>query len=115
MMTRYFGGRIGRVVIEMREVIIGLKRWYGRLRLWVWLHPEVDVGRRAILLGCAATVGASVLGFVPGSGVTSVTLVNPGSGYTNELMAITRRAFVPRLYVQIWKGSPLDAALLRDA
>lgn len=33
----------------------------------------------------------------------------------NELTAITRRAFMPRVYVQLWKSAPLIAALLSNA
>lgn len=35
--------------------------------------------------------------------------------YGYELAAVTRRAFVPRMYVQIYQSSPLLAALLADA
>ena len=32
-----------------------------------------------------------------------------------ELAAITRRAFLPKLYVQLWKSTPIMAALLSHA
>lgn len=38
-----------------------------------------------------------------------------GSGQYNELVAITRRAFVPKMIVQIYNSSPLAAALLANA
>ena len=33
----------------------------------------------------------------------------------NELAAITRRAFVPKVYIQLWKSTPIMAALLSHA
>ena len=40
----------------------------------------------------------------------------PASGaIANELSAVVRRAFMPRVYVQIWKSAPLIAALLNNA
>src|SRR6516164_9646962 len=33
----------------------------------------------------------------------------------NELAAITRRAFLPKVYIQIWKSTPIMAALLSHA
>lgn len=42
--------------------------------------------------------------------------VIPASGaIANELSAVVRRAFMPRVYVQIWKSAPLMAALLASA
>jgi hypothetical protein len=42
--------------------------------------------------------------------------VIPASGaIANELSAVVRRAFMPRVYVQIWKSAPLIAALLNSA
>jgi len=37
------------------------------------------------------------------------------SAITNELTAVTRRAFVPKVFVQLWKSSPTIAALLAGA
>lgn len=37
------------------------------------------------------------------------------SAVTNELAAVTRRAFVPKVFVQLWKSSPAIAALLAGA
>jgi hypothetical protein len=40
----------------------------------------------------------------------------PNSGaIANELGAVVRRAFMPRVYVQLWKSAPLMAALLSSA
>jgi hypothetical protein len=40
----------------------------------------------------------------------------PSSGaIANELGAVVRRAYMPRVYVQIWKSAPLIAALLASA
>jgi hypothetical protein len=40
----------------------------------------------------------------------------PASGaIANELSAVVRRAFMPRVYVQLWKSAPLMAALLASA
>jgi hypothetical protein len=40
----------------------------------------------------------------------------PASGaIANELSAVVRRAFMPRVYVQLWKSAPLMAALLSSA
>lgn len=40
----------------------------------------------------------------------------PASGaIASELSAVVRRAFMPRVYVQIWKSAPLMAALLSSA
>lgn len=40
----------------------------------------------------------------------------PASGQiANELGAVVRRAFMPRVYVQLWKSAPLVAALLASA
>lgn len=38
-----------------------------------------------------------------------------GSGQYNELVAVTRRAFIPKMIVQIYNSSPLAAALLSNA
>lgn len=47
---------------------------------------------------------------VYGSGVI------PASGaIANELSSVVRRAFMPRVYVQLWKSAPLMAALLSSA
>jgi len=39
----------------------------------------------------------------------------PGGAIGNELVAITRRAFIPRLVVQIYKATPMLSLLLRNA
>ena len=40
----------------------------------------------------------------------------PASGaIANELSAVVRRAFMPRVYIQLWKSAPLMAALLSSA
>lgn len=51
---------------SLRTVLEGLRRWFERVRVAVWLHPgEFDVGRRALLFGACALVAASVLAQVP--------------------------------------------------
>ena len=40
----------------------------------------------------------------------------PASGaIASELSAVVRRAFMPRVYVQLWKSAPMMAALLASA
>jgi len=39
----------------------------------------------------------------------------PGGALGNELVAVTRRAFIPRLVVQLYKSSPLLGLLLKNA
>src|SRR5260370_12666456 len=39
----------------------------------------------------------------------------PSGAIGNELVALTRRAFIPRLVVQIYKSTPLLSLLLRNA
>jgi hypothetical protein len=39
----------------------------------------------------------------------------PGGALGNELVAVTRRAFIPRLVVQLYKSTPLLSLLLRNA
>lgn len=39
----------------------------------------------------------------------------PGGAIGNELVTVTRRAFIPRLVVQIYKATPLLSLLLRNA
>src|SRR5260370_37083817 len=39
----------------------------------------------------------------------------PGGAMGNDLVAVTRRAFIPRLVVQIYKSTPLLSLLLRNA
>jgi len=46
-----------------------------------------------------------------GGGILPAT----GTGAYNELVAVTRRAFVPKMVVQIYNSSPLVAALLANA
>ncbi len=44
------------------------------------------------------------------------TGIVPAQGaLANELTAVVRRAFMPRVYVQLWKSAPLMAALLSSA
>lgn len=45
-----------------------------------------------------------------GSGV-----VPPAGAIATELTAVTRRAFIPKVFVQIWQASPLIAALIQAA
>jgi hypothetical protein len=45
---------------------------------------------------------------------TNVGIV-PGGAIGNELVAVTRRAFIPRLVVQIYKATPLLSLLMRNA
>jgi hypothetical protein len=42
-------------------------------------------------------------------------IIPASGGIANELSAIVRRGFMPRMYVQIWKSAPLIAALLGSA
>ena len=42
-------------------------------------------------------------------------IIPAAGGIANELSAVVRRAFMPRVYVQIWKSAPLMAALLASA
>lgn len=42
-------------------------------------------------------------------------IIPAAGGIANELSAIVRRGFMPRMYVQIWKSAPLVAALLGAA
>ena len=42
-------------------------------------------------------------------------IIPAAGGISNELSAIVRRGFMPRMYVQIWKSAPLIAALLGSA
>jgi len=42
-------------------------------------------------------------------------IIPAAGGIANELAAIVRRGFMPRMYVQIWKSAPLVAALLGAA
>ena len=39
----------------------------------------------------------------------------PGGALGNELVAVTRRAFIPRLVVQLYKATPMLSLLLRNA
>jgi hypothetical protein len=42
-------------------------------------------------------------------------IIPAAGGIANELSAIVRRGYMPRMYVQIWKSAPLIAALLGAA
>ncbi len=42
-------------------------------------------------------------------------VVPPAGAIATELSAVTRRAFIPKVFVQIWQASPLIAALIQSA
>jgi hypothetical protein len=46
--------------------------------------------------------------------ITNVGIL-PGGAIGNELVAVTRRAFIPRLVVQLYKSTPMLSLLLRHA
>ena len=50
-----------------------------------------------------------------GSGGLIGTGIVPGGSIGSELSAITRRAFIPKLIVQLYKASPVLNMLMRGA
>jgi hypothetical protein len=74
-----------------------LERWIEKLRLVMWLHPEVSLERRALLFGATALAAATVLHLPP----------QPEAGLAAEFADVVRRAFMPRLYVQLWRHAPV--------
>ena len=40
---------------------------------------------------------------------------SPIPGFTAELMAITRKAFIPKIYVQIYQSNPMLSMMLSKA
>jgi hypothetical protein len=88
--------------MSFKEVIAQLKRWFEKLNLALFLHArEFDGGRRALLFRAAALVAASALAEVP--------------GYRTLAQLGRVRAFMPRIYVQLWKSTPLMRQLIRSA
>ena len=97
----------------MRSTMALLRRWFEKIRIAIWLHPEMDGGRRALIFGGAALVAATLIAGVPDLPKLGLGFVSTGN--YGELVDITRRAFVPRLFVQIYQASPLLSELLRIA
>ena len=85
-------------------------------------ESETRLTRRAVLGGIAAAVAApAIVRFdsimpvraMPDAELLNGMLANPGSLYA-ELMEVTRKAFVPRLFVQVWREAPLAQLLDRQ-
>jgi hypothetical protein len=76
-----------------------VRKWIEKIRVALWLHPEFDLSKRAVLLGSAALVASLAL-YQPilGGGAGIVANARP---LFEELVLVTRRAFVPHLFVQI--------------
>lgn len=49
----------------MRQAMAVLRRWFNRVRIAAWLHPEFDGTRRALVFASAAIVAANMLAQVP--------------------------------------------------
>ena len=97
--------------MTFRNTVIMLRRWLEKVSLALWLHPEFSPSRRSVVLGCASLVGATLLAQCPDFR-EPLRVLRPPVSYA-ELVAIIRRAFVPRLYVQLYRTSPLMVNLLR--
>jgi hypothetical protein len=78
-----------------------LREWWQRIALAMWLHPEFDITKRHTIFGAAAMVATALM---PAPIVRAFGRI--------QLADVTRRAFMPRVYVQLWKAAPLMAALL---
>ncbi len=93
----------------MKRVMNTLRIWFGRIKFALWLHPEFDAARRYTMFGVVAVVSAGILSqvteFMPEIGAVP-------KSYCEELSQITRRGFMPRMYVKIWKQAPLISELL---
>lgn len=85
-------------------------------RLTSWISPAYDGSRRRVLVGATVILAAPVLikvaKLLPPLEAARATALN---GMYAELTAITRKAFMPRVFVQIYQASPLLAALMTDA
>ena len=89
-----------------------LKRWIEKLRVAVWLHPEIDLGRRALLFGATALVAATAMNLPTLIEEPVYGVLANRAAIASELNDVVRRAFMPRLYVQLWRSAPLMSALL---
>lgn len=58
---------------------------------------------------------AFLLGFITVGVVLGTGVVPAAGGIADELTAVTRRAFIPQLVIQIYKSTPLLAALMSNA
>lgn len=75
------------------------------------------MGRSVKVIGDPVIRAGSVGGV---GGIAGVDVISVGSGYTTppvlsldgELAAVTRKTFVPRLYVQIYSENPILRQLL---
>jgi hypothetical protein len=86
-----------------------IRRWIEKLRVAFWLHPEVDIARRATIFGAVALVAATAIAHVP---MKKVLVEVAPADQQQELVAVTRWAFVPRLFVQAYYASPTLSYLL---
>ena len=70
----------------------------------------VELSRRKFFMGTAAAVATAALPIHVVETVEKHFMVVPPDLYA-ELMAITHKAFVPRLYVQLYRETPLLTAI----
>jgi hypothetical protein len=92
----------------MKQLRYWLRQWFGRIRVAVWLHPEIDMGRRAAIFGGAALVAAIALTDVP----MFYPRLSAEDSIMRELVEVARGKFVPRMFVHLYRSPPLLADLL---
>jgi hypothetical protein len=87
-----------------------IRKWIEKIRVALWLHPEFDLSKRAVLLGSAALVASLAL-YQPilGGGAGIVADARP---LFEKLLSVTRRELVPYLFVQIYAAQPALRVLL---
>ncbi len=91
----------------MKKLLYELRRWFLGIKFAMSFHPEFDYGRRAALFGAVAIVAAATLAQLQEFESAGVNALD-----WSELSEVTRRAFLPRIHVQLWKSSPLLADML---
>jgi len=94
----------------MRRAWKKLRPWFAKIRYAQWLHPEFDAGKRATVFGFAVFVSASLVSQIPTMDFSdSIPVARP---LYEQFTAVTRRAFVPRLFVQMYEADPMLRNLL---
>jgi hypothetical protein len=96
-----------------------LNEWWRRVAMAMWFHPEFDLAKRQTLAGAAALVAVTLVATsVSSIGTFAVPKINgvvPRGPIAAELTPVIRRAFMPRIYVQLYKSAPLISELLAQA
>ena len=102
--------------VIMAKLLAQLREWWGCVACALWLHRDFDRSRRLVIFGsCAVIAGCLIGGIGEGRVVGRWVEYPPGaipSALGAEFQELVHRAFMPRVYVQLWKSSPLIGSLL---